>query len=162
MFSVQYMQELLHLRAGLCLLSVPNKDLIRFILACTIYSYHSHIFAPKYYKNSHTNIRFGNPGTYTFLGRVWQAARSKLYYGCLAHFKFKKEVCQTATTICSGLPLPHPTRSHSRIICRGREGPQGSNFTLRPAFQAKAWLCFIKKNPMHHKKQQGGCKEIQG
>ena len=121
-----------HLRAGLCLLSVPNMDLIRFIFTCTICSYHSHILTLKYYKNSHTIIRIGNPG------RVWQPARSELKYnGCLARFKFKKSAPNSHySTICSG--LPHPTRSHSRIVCRGREGPKGSRFTLRPAFQAKA------------------------
>jgi hypothetical protein len=89
-------------------------------------------FNSKYYKNSHTIIRIGNPG------RVWQPARSELKYnGCLARFKFKKSAPNSHySTICSG--LPHPTRSHSRIVCRGREGPKGSRFTLRPAFQAKA------------------------
>jgi hypothetical protein len=42
--------------------------------------------------------------------------------------------------ICSQramLPIQsHPTRSLSRIVCRGREGPKGSKGTLRPDFQA--------------------------
>ncbi len=42
-------------------------------------------------------------------------------YGCLAQFILKK-VHLTAITICSG--LSHPTRSLSRIVCRGRSAPK--------------------------------------
>ncbi len=38
-----------------------------------------------------------------------------------------------AITICRG--LSHPTRSLSRIVCRGLEDPKGSKRTLRPDFQ---------------------------
>ncbi len=70
------------------------------------------------------------------------AARSKLQFnGCLAHLK---KVCQTAITICSG--LPHPTRSHSRIICRGREGPKASKLTLKACFPGqRLTYAFLKK-----------------
>ncbi len=64
--------------------------------------------------------------------RVWQPAADNS--GCLAHFRLLKKVCQTAITICR--ELSHPTRSLSRIVCRGQEGPKGSKGTLRPDFQA--------------------------
>jgi hypothetical protein len=72
---------------------------------------------------------------YTYISGSSVAARSKLYW-LLGPLQFLKKVRQTAITICSG--LLHPTLSHSRIVCRGWEGPKGSRFTLRPAFQAKA------------------------
>ncbi len=44
-------------------------------------------------------------------------------------------VRQKAITIYRG--LSHPTRSLSRIVCRGQECPKGRKGTLRPDFQAK-------------------------
>jgi hypothetical protein len=41
-------------------------------------------------------------------------------------------VHQKAISICRG--LSHPTRSHSRIVCRGQERHQGRKGTLRPDF----------------------------
>ncbi len=43
-------------------------------------------------------------------------------------------VHQTAFTICRG--LSNPTRSLSRIVCRGQEPPKGNKGTLRPVFRA--------------------------
>jgi hypothetical protein len=78
-----------HLRAGLCLLSVLNMDLIRFVFACTIYSHHSLIFPSKYSQNSHTNTVLDlEIQVFIFLSRVWQPAPN--YNGCLDRFKFKK------------------------------------------------------------------------
>jgi hypothetical protein len=53
---------------------------------------------------------------------------------CLAHFKFKK-VLQTAINFCNA--PPHLSRSLSRIICRGQEGPKYSKGTLRLDLQVK-------------------------
>jgi hypothetical protein len=57
-----------------------------------------------------------------------------------------KKAHQTAITICSG--LSHPTRSLSRIVCRGQEGPKGSKGEyLRPDFQANTRSrLFLKAN----------------
>jgi hypothetical protein len=44
-------------------------------------------------------------------------------------------VRQTAITICSG--LPHPTRSLSRTVSRGQEGPKG---ILKPEIQPNTVL----------------------
>ncbi len=46
------------------------------------------------------------------------ALKKKFELAGLAHFKFKKKVGQMAVTFCSG--WSHPTRSLSRIVCRGR------------------------------------------
>jgi hypothetical protein len=75
--------------------------------------------------------------------RVWQPVAES--NGRLAHlFKFELvgKARETTITICSW--LSHPTRSLSRIVCRGQEGPEGSNGTLRPNFQANTWLRFFK------------------
>ncbi len=50
--------------------------------------------------------------------------------------------CQIAITICRG--LPHPTRSLSRIVCRGQDGTKGSKGTLRPDFWAYTWPVLFK------------------
>jgi hypothetical protein len=86
--------------------------------------------------------------------RAWQPSADS--NGCLAHFlkiwtwcvgcdsllqivmavwlaSNLKKVHPMAITICRG--LSHPTRSLSRIVCRGQEGPKGSKGTLRPDFQ---------------------------
>ena len=59
----------------------------------------------------------------------------KTDYNAICRDSNLKKMRQTARTICSGLP-PHPTRSLSRIVCRGLQGPKGSKGTLRPDFQA--------------------------
>jgi hypothetical protein len=59
------------------------------------------------------------------LGRVWETDAD--CNGCFECFKFKK-VRQIAITIC--IKLPNPTRSLSRIVRRGQEGPKGSKDTF--------------------------------
>jgi hypothetical protein len=66
------------------------------------------------------------------LGRVWQPTAN--YNGFLLRFKLKK-VCQTTTSICSG--LSHPTRSLRR-----------SKSTLRPDFQVNTISVGFIKKPM--------------
>jgi hypothetical protein len=68
-----------------------------------------------------------------------------------------KKVRQKVILICNG--LAHPTRSLSRIACRGQEGPKGSKDTLRPDFQANTILRIFIKSQCHHKIKEGDCKE---
>jgi hypothetical protein len=73
-----------------------------------------------------------------------------------------KKMRQTAITICRG--LSHPTRSLSRIVCRGQEGPKDSKDTLRPDFQVNTRpRIFFKANVTTKKTkiQEDSCKEIQ-
>ncbi len=55
-------------------------------------------------------------------------------------------VRQKAIIICRG--LSHPTRSLSRIFCRGQERPKGRKGTLRPDFQANTRLRIFFLKPM--------------
>jgi hypothetical protein len=66
---------------------------------------------------------------------------------------------QIDITICRG--LSHLTRSLSKIVCRGQEGPNGSKGTLRPDFRVNSRPRIFFKGQCHHKVQEGGCKEIQ-
>ncbi len=81
-------------------------------------------------------------------GRAWQPAADNV--GC-------NKVRQTVFIICRR--LSHLTRSLSRIVCRGQEGPKGSKVTLRPNFQANTWPRIFFKSQFHHKIQEGGCKK---
>jgi hypothetical protein len=101
--------------------------------------------------------------------QVWQPSADS--NGRLAHF-FKVLTCWVGRDsplqivynsrfecfICRG--LPHPTRSLSRIVCRGQEGPKDSRGTLRPEFRAniRPWIFF--KSHCHHKIQEDSCKEL--
>jgi hypothetical protein len=76
------------------------------------------------------------------LGLVWQPVAAMLTI--MARFKLQKRR-QTAITIYNG--LSHPTRSLSRIVCRGKEPPIGSKGILRPDFQANNRpMIFLKAN----------------
>ncbi len=55
-------------------------------------------------------------------------------------------VRQKAITFCR--ELSHPTRSLSRIVCRGQEQPKGRKGTLRPDFQANNRPRMFYKKPM--------------
>ncbi len=81
-----------------------------------------------------------------FLGQAWHPLLTIM-------------VCETAITIGRG--LSHPTRSLSRIVCRGQEHPKGSKGTLRPDFQARTRTRIFLKSQCHHKIQGDSCKEIQ-
>ncbi len=67
-------------------------------------------------------------------------------------------VHQKAITICRG--LSHPTRSLSRIVCRGKERPKGRKGTLRPDILANTtvYLGFFKKpmSPQDTRRQLWG------
>ncbi len=68
-------------------------------------------------------------------------------------------VHQKAITICRG--LSHPTRSLSRIVCRGQERPKGRKGTLRLDFQANTSPGIFVKSQCHHKIQEDSCEEFQ-
>jgi hypothetical protein len=55
-------------------------------------------------------------------------------------------VHQKAIAICRG--LSHPTRSLSRIVCRGQERSKGRKGTLRPDFQGNTRPSIFFKKPM--------------
>ncbi len=72
-------------------------------------------------------------------------------------------VRQKAITIIICRGLSHPTRSFSRIVCRGQERPKDRGGTLRPDFQANTALDlgFFLKSQCHHKIQEDSCEEIE-
>ncbi len=55
-------------------------------------------------------------------------------------------VPQKAISFCRG--LSHPTRSVSRMVCRGQERPKGRKGTLTPDFQANNRPSISFKKPM--------------
>jgi hypothetical protein len=67
-------------------------------------------------------------------------------------------VRQTAISICRR--LSHPTRSLSRKVCRGQEGPRGRKGILRPDFQANTRPRIFFKSQCHYKIQKDSCEEI--
>ncbi len=71
---------------------------------------------------------------------VWQPSADS--NGSLGCFKFEN-VHQMAITIYRG--LSRPTRSLSKIVCRGQEGPKVSKGTLRPDFQTNTRPRFFFK-----------------
>jgi hypothetical protein len=79
------------------------------------------------------------------LGWVWQPHAD--YTGCLAHFKFKKSLPNGHYYLQRAVTL---TRSLSRIVSRGQEGPKAAAKGLwRPHFQANIWprVFFMPMSP---------------
>ncbi len=87
----------------------------------------------------------------------------KLIYGIHQNVSIKKvkNIPQRITAITNGNGLSHPTRSLSRIVCKGQQGPKGCKGTSRPDFQANTLLRLFLKANVPTKKPEGGCKEIQ-
>ncbi len=72
----------------------------------------------------------------SLLGQVWQPTADNMYvlFGPLQIFKKVYHLANATVSPCSR--LSHPTRSPSRIVCRGLEHPKCSKHTVRPDFQA--------------------------
>jgi hypothetical protein len=93
--------------------------------------------------------------------RVWQPSADS--NGSLAPFLFEFKLSRSGVTLQpsadnNGAPKghyylqravrSHPTRSLSRIVCRGQERPKGRKGTLRPDFQASTRPRIFVKKPM--------------
>ncbi len=81
---------------------------------------------------------------FEFFGSCVAACCKLLYNGCLARFKFKKKCAKRP--ILSAVWMPHPTRSLSRIICRGQEGFKAAKTLLGVISRPILDLCYFKGN----------------
>jgi hypothetical protein len=70
--------------------------------------------------------------------------------GCLACFKFH----QKSAIIIFG-QMPHPKKSFSRIVCKGRRALKAVQTLLGLISRPILDLCFFFKSQWHHKKQEG-------